>query len=222
MYTFDFSALHDYALLFLRGAGVTLWLTLVSTACGLLLGLGAANISLSKSKIGSGLIATYVEIIRNTPFLIQMFVIFFGLPVLGIQLSEMWSGFFAMTINITAYSSEILRSGISAVSDNQKKAGLALGFTRIQSFFHVVLPQAVAKVYPSLKSQILLTMLASSVFSQISIRDLTYESNFIQGRTFRAFEVFIMAAVIYLALSLFISFLMDFLIKKRVMKGTHS
>jgi len=219
MYVMDFSALEEYAVLFLRGAGMTLWLTAVSSACGIALGLAGARLSTSGGKWVRGFIASYVEVIRNTPFLIQMFVIFFGFPLLGIQISEWWAAFLAMTINIAAYASEILRAGVIAVSVNQMRAGLALGLSSGQTFLHVVLPQAIAKVYPALKSQILLMMLASAVISQISVRDLTYEANFIQGRTFRAFEVYMLTAAIYLALSFLVTQVLDRFAKKSL-KGS--
>jgi polar amino acid transport system permease protein len=221
MYAMDFSALTEYASLFARGAAMTLGLTTISCACGIALGLAGARWSTSCGTWVRAGIASYVEVIRNTPFLIQMFVIFFGFPLLGMQISEWWAALLAMTINIAAYASEILRAGIIAVSTNQMRAGLALGLSSRQTFLHVVLPQAVAKVYPALKSQILLMMLASAVVSQISVRDLSYEANFIQGRSFRAFEVYALTAVIYLVLSFLVTRVLD-RFAGQVLKGSQA
>jgi polar amino acid transport system permease protein len=218
MTNLNFSALEEYAFLFLRGAGMTLWLSVTTTLCGIALGLLAVRMSTSTNQMARLGVASYVEVIRNTPFLMQMFVIFFALPVLGIRLNEWWSAFLAMTINLSAYSCEIIRAGVQATSKGQNSAGLSLGLTRYQSFVHVVLPQAIAKVYPALKSQILLMMLASAVVSQISVRDLSYEANFIQGRSFMPFEVYILTAAIYFGLSLLISFVLDRLFRNIIIR----
>jgi len=143
-----------------------------------------------------------VELIRNTPFIVQLFFVFFGLPSLGIKLNEWQAATLAMVINLGAYSTEIIRSGIEAVPKGQIEAALALAMSRSQIFFHVVLRQALMKVWPALSSQIVIVMLGSSVCSQISAEELTFGANFIQSRTFRALEVYLLAALIYFLLAL--------------------
>ncbi len=107
-----------------------------------------------------------------------------------------------MTINLSAYGTEIVRSGLDAVGTGQREAGLALGLHSRAVFLRIVLPQALRAVYPALTSQIVITMLESAVVSQIAVRDLTYEADLIQSRTFRAFETYAVVTVIYLLLSL--------------------
>jgi polar amino acid transport system permease protein len=131
-----------------------------------------------------------------------LFFIFFGLPALGLKPSETIAAFLAMTINLGAYSTEIIRAGIEAVPKGHIEAGVSLAMSKWEVLRHVVLKQAFQKIYPALASQIIIVMLGSAVVSQISAQDLTYAANFVQSRTFRAFEVYLVAAVIYLLLAI--------------------
>ena len=144
----------------------------------------------------------YVELIRNTPFLVQLYIIFFGLPALGIRMSADYAGLLAMTINLGAYTTEIFRAGIESIHRSQVEAGLSLAMTRLQVFRHIVLKPAVARVWPSLVSQFILIMLTSSVCSFISVEELSGGAAVIQSTTFRSFEVYILVTLIYLALAL--------------------
>jgi polar amino acid transport system permease protein len=146
-------------------------------------------------------VAGYIEAIRNTPLLVQIFLVYFGLASLGWKISADLSAALALTINIGAYSTEILRAGIESIAKSQVEAGECLGLSRLQVYWHVVLLPAVERVYPALSSQFVLLMLASSVTSQISAEELTAVANLVQSETFRSFEVYIIVAVIYLALS---------------------
>jgi polar amino acid transport system permease protein len=147
-------------------------------------------------------VRVYVELIRNTPFIVQLFFIFFGLPALGVKLSETTAAFLAMVINLGAYSTEIIRAGIEAVPKGHIEAGVSLAMSRFEVLRTIVLRQAFAKIYPALSSQIIIVMLGSAVVSQISAEDLTYAANFIQSRNFRAFEVYFVVALIYLLLAI--------------------
>jgi len=147
-------------------------------------------------------VATYVEFIRNTPFLVQVFVIFFGLPGIGIRLDANTGAIIAMVLNGSAYTIEIVRAGIEAISHGQVEAALALGLHKLQVFRKIVLPQALRAVFTPLGSQFILLMLNSSIVSVISADELTSAAQDIQSRTFRSFEVYIVTIVIYLILSL--------------------
>ena len=148
------------------------------------------------------LIGAYVEAIRNTPFVVQLFFIFFGLPALGVHIDEYTAAILAMTLNLGAYSVEIVRAGVAAVPKGHLEAASALAMSRAQMLRHVVLPQALAKVFPALSSQIVITMLGSAVVSQISVADLTYAAGYIQSRNFRAFETYFVITLAYLAMAL--------------------
>jgi len=201
-YQLQFADLANYAGMFASGAATTLALTAVSTVLGVSLGvLGAAGRDSPRAWLRS-LVGGYVEAIRNTPFIVQLFFVFFGLPALGIHLGEYVAAILAMTLNLGAYSIEIIRSGIAAVPKGHHEAAASLALSRGEAFRHVVLPQALAKVFPALTSQIVITMLGSAVVSQISVPDLTYAASYIQSRNFRAFETCFLITAAYLVLAL--------------------
>ncbi len=147
-------------------------------------------------------IETYVELIRNTPFLVQLFFIFFGLPSLGLRLDATVAAILAMTINLSAYGTEIVGAGLDAVSKGQTEAGQALGLRPRLVFLKIVLPQALRVIFPALTSQVIIMMLESAVVSQIAVRELTYEADMLQARSFRAFETYLVVTAVYLALSI--------------------
>ena len=200
-YQLDFGVLVEYFGLLLKGVGVTLGLTAIAATLGIALSIGGAATARWGLRWARALVALYVELIRNTPFIVQLFFVFFGLPSLGLQMSALQAAVLAMTINLTAYSIEIVRAGIEAVAPGQREAGLALGVGPATVFFWVILPQAIANVYPALVSQIVITMLESAVVSQIAVTDLTHVADFIQSRTYRAFETYFAIALVYLAMS---------------------
>jgi len=200
-YQFDFGASAQYLGLLLRGTAVTLLLTAVASVFGLVLAVAGAAATGSKYSWLRGLIATYVELIRNTPFIVQMFFIFFGLPSLGLRFAALPAAALAMTINLAAYAIEILRAGLEAIPAGQSEAGRSLGLRPSMIFGLLVLPQAVAVVYPALVGQVTITMLESAVVSQIAVVDLTHVADFIQSRNFRSFETYLIITLIYLTLA---------------------
>jgi len=169
---------------------------------GLTIGaLGAAARVYGRPWLGA-LVAGYVEVIRNTPLLVQLFIVFFGLPSLGVRLDAMTAAFIALSVNLGAYSTEIIRAGLEAVPRAQIEAGYSLGLSRLQVFRYVVLMPALQVMYPALASQFILLMLATSIVSQISAPDLFHTASIIQSRTFRDFEIYAVIAGVYLALAL--------------------
>ena len=200
-YELDFGALAQYFGLFLEGTAVTLGLTAVASLVGVCLGTAGAAAARSKRRWLRRAVAGYVELIRNTPFIVQMFFIFFGLPSLGLRFTALQAAALAMTINLTAYAIEILRAGIQSVPDGQSEAARGLGLRPAAIFGLIVLPQALANVYPALVGQITITMLESAVVSQIAVVDLTHVADFIQSRNFRSFETYLVITLIYLLLA---------------------
>ena len=200
-YELDFGALAQYLGLFLKGTAVTLGLTAVSSLFGIGLGIaGAAAVCGSRRWLRRA-VTGYVEAIRNTPFIVQMFFIFFGLPSLGLRLGALQAAALAMIINLTAYAIEILRAGIESVPAGQSEAAKGLGLRPAAIFGLIVVPQALANVYPALVGQITITMLESAVVSQIAVVDLTHVADFIQSRNFRSFETYLVITLIYLVLA---------------------
>ena len=202
IYKFAFGDLLPYADVFLAGLLFTIVLTLFSTIAGIAIGVCGAAVRSFGPIWAARIFGAYVEVIRNTPFIVQLFFIFFGLPAAGVKLSEQQAAFLAMTINLGAYSTEIIRAGVTAVPRGHIEAGASLAMTKLEIFRHIILKQALQKIWPALSSQIIIVMLGSSVVSQISAEDLTYAANFVQSRNFRAFESYFVVALAYLALAI--------------------
>ena len=201
MVTLDFGAvLADWPLL-LRGLATTAALTAVSAMVGLALGTACAWARSWGPRPLGLVVAGYVELIRNTPFIVQLFFLFFGLPSIGVRLSPEAASVLAMVINLGAYAAEIVRTGIEATPRGQVEAGLSLALTRGQVFTRVVLPPSLARVWPAMTSQIIIVMLGSAVCGQIAAQELSYYANLIQSRNFRAFEAYIVATLLYLMLA---------------------
>jgi polar amino acid transport system permease protein len=201
-YTFDFSSIWEYREYLVNGVLGTIRLTAIGTLVGVAIGIAGAASRAWKLPVLAQLFGAYVELIRNTPFIVQLFFVFFGLPGIGIQMNEWQAATLAMVINLGAYSTEIIRAGIEAVPKGHIEAAMALAMSRLQIFRHVVLRPALLKIWPALSSQIIIVMLGSSVCSQISAEELTFGANFIQSRNFRAFEVYFVTAGLYLLLAL--------------------
>ncbi|GAA0846877.1 amino acid ABC transporter permease [Cupriavidus pauculus] len=201
-YQFDFLSVLDYTDVLLKGIAVTAQLTLTGGVLGVAVAIAGAWAKTQGPAWLRAVVSAYVELIRNTPFLIQLFFIFFGLPSLGVHLPEMLAASLAMIINLGAYGTEIVRAGLAASPRGQFEAGASLAMSPFQVFRHVVLRPALQKIWPALSSQIVIVMLGSAVCSQIAAQDLTYAANFIQGRNFRAFEVYLVSTSIYLLLAL--------------------
>ena len=198
----DFAAvLVDWPLL-LRGVAATVGLTAVSAVAGVAVGV-VCGWARAWGPVGlARAVAVYVELVRNTPFIVQLFFIFFGLPSLGLRLSPEAASVIAMVVNLGAYAAEIVRAGIEATPRGQVEAALSLALSRAQVFTRIVLPPALERVWPALVSQIIIVMLGSAVCGQIAAQELSYFANLIQSRNFRSFEAYIVAALVYLALAI--------------------
>ncbi|OSM99733.1 MULTISPECIES: amino acid ABC transporter permease [Lonsdalea] len=201
-YQLNFAALWPYWPDMLDGLWVTVQLTVLATAGGIAIGICGAALRSGKPNLLSGLWGVYVEAIRNTPFVVQLFFIVFGLPGLGLKLTAGEAALIAMLVNLGAYSTEIIRAGIQVTPKGQWEACRVLGLTRTQTFLRVILPPALQRIYPALVSQCIIVMLGSSVVSQVSYEELTFAANLIQSRTFLSFEVYLVTTLLYLALSL--------------------
>jgi polar amino acid transport system permease protein len=202
-YEFDFGPVFAAWPELLQGVLNTLVLSALAMAIGMVVAVAGALGKTSGAKPLRVLIDGYVELIRNTPFLVQLFLIYFGLPVLGIRLSSNTAALVALVVNVGAYGIEIVRAGIESIQKGQIEAGKSLGMRPLQIFRYVVLKPAIQAIYPSLTSQFILLMLNSSVCSTIAANELTAVAGDIQSRTFRSFEVYFVATCMYLAMSIF-------------------
>jgi len=201
-YVFQFGTVWRELDHLLLGAWLTLRLSALAMVFGLAVGVAGAQAKASSSQLLRGMVQCYVEAIRNTPFLVQLLLIYLGLPSLGLRLTPDQAALLAMVVNLGAYATEIVRAGIEAVPKGQIEAGRALGLKPWHIFRFVVLMPALSTVFPALGSQFILVMLASSVVSVISAEELTAVTDTIVARNFRSFEFYFVITGIYLALSL--------------------
>lgn len=200
-YDFDFAFLSEYGPDLWRGVWLTLSMTAASILPGFVLGTLCAVGRLYGPRWLSRITVIYVEAIRNTPLVIQVFWLFFGLAVLQVRIGAFPAAVIALVINVGAYTAEIMRAGFETIPKGQVEAASCLALTRTQVIWGIQFPQAVERVYPALVSQFVLMMLATSIMSQISAEELTGAAYQIQAFTFRGFEVYLVIAGIYVALA---------------------
>jgi polar amino acid transport system permease protein len=200
-YTPSFDFIFRYWDLIVAGTWLTIQICVVSTILGLSIGTTLAGLQTTKLPIFTLPIRAYVEAIRNTPFLVQLFIFYFGLSSIGLKIGATTAGIIALSINTGAYATEIIRAGIESIPRGQIDAGNALGLSKFQIFKDIIISQAYRAVYPSITNQFILFMLGSSVLSAIAVHELTFTGNYIASRTFRSFEVFLFILVVYFGLS---------------------
>ncbi len=187
--------------LLIDGAVLTVWLSALTMAVALPVGIIGALMRTSEIRPLRAMAGVYVETIRNTPLLVQLFIVYFGLASLGLRFGALEAAIMALIINLGAYLSEIIRAGIQAIHRSQIEAGLSLGLSKLQVFRYVVLFPALKITFPALSSQFILLLLATSIVSQIGVEELFHMGGFIESRTFRSFEVYFIVAVLYLILA---------------------
>ena len=193
----------DYLWTLFEGAFFSIGLTVCAAIIGFAFALALSGVRFAQVPYVRNVATCYVEFIRNTPLIVQLFFVAFGLPLLfGYQWPFWAHALLALVLNFSAYFSEILRAGYGTVSKGQREAAAALGMGNLLIFFKIILPQAIAKMYPSLASQFIFLFLTTGVISEIGVNDLTQAGKFIDSRTFRTFEVFFTLTVLYIAISL--------------------
>jgi len=201
-YDFNFKPVFNNFDLLLEGALLTLELAAITMLLGLLVGTAGAAIKLWGPAPARFLVAIYVNFIRNTPLLVQLFIVYFGLPSIGIRMTAPDAALLGLTIYLGAYATEIIRAGIQSIPKSQIEAGLCLGLSHLQVFRYVVILPALQAVYPALTSQFTLLMLGTSLVSLISAKELFHAAAFLDSRTFLPFEIYLVVSLMYLAMSL--------------------
>ena len=201
-FQFQFQPVLNQSEVLLDGLWLTLELASIGIVLGGLLGTSLAVLRGLAPRPLRMLIDLYVEVVRNTPFLVQLFIVFLGLPQAGIRLTAEQAAVITMTLNLGAYATEIVRAGLDSVHKSQVEAGLSLALSRWQVFRYVVLGPALARVWPSLSSQFVLMLLSSSVFSFISVQELSGAASNVEQDTFRSFETYILVTVAYLGMAM--------------------
>lgn len=202
----DFSFLGKYYMFFLNGTKITILLAFFTVLFGLVIGTGLSLMKLSKNMALKGLATAYIEFIRGTPLLVQLYIIYYGLPTLGVEFpsiafipssAEFIAGVVALSINSGAYVAEIIRAGIQAVDKGQMEAGRSLGMDFKTTMRYIIIPQAFKNVLPALGNEFIVIVKESAIVSIIGIQDLMYNTDTVRGNTFKPFEPLIVAAVIY-------------------------
>lgn len=193
----------EYLELLLDGIFISVGLTVMAGILGVLVALIMASVRYWKVPVINWFAAAYVEFIRNTPLIVQLFFIAFGLPVALGYTWPFWAhALLALTINFSGYFAEIFRSGFASIPVGQQEAAAALNLSKKTVFRHIILPQTVITMFPSLSSQFIFLFLTTGLISEIGVADLTHAGVFIDSRTFRSFEVFITLTGLYIAISL--------------------
>lgn len=210
--SFDWSLIWDNIPILLQGAAITIQITVMAVGCGFFIGMIAALANLSRFKIVRLLVKCYVELFRGTPLLVQIFMIYFALPmVIGQSINPYVAAVTACSINSGAYVSEIFRAGIQSIDKGQMEAGRSLGLTWAQTMRYIVMPQAFKAIIPPLGNEFIAMMKDTSLVSVIGFEELTRRGQLIIARTYGSFEIWTAVAIIYLIMTLSISQLVAFL-----------
>lgn len=203
---------------FLEGAGITLQLAAWTVILGSFFGILVALMRLSKIRPIRWISTAYVEFLRGTPLLVQVLIVYFGLPQLGVKMPRMTAGIVALTINSAAYMSEIVRSGIQAVDHGQTEAARSLGMTSVQTMLYVILPQAIKNILPAVGNEFVVIIKESSILYTIGIYELTYQANKLASTNYRYLETLMISALIYFVLTFVTSQLLGVL-ERRMRRG---
>jgi polar amino acid transport system permease protein len=198
--SFNFRIILEYLPMFLRGLWATGWISLIAFMGALAIGVLACMSRISRFRFFSALAVIYIEIIRSTPLLAQLYFFYFGLPSLGIRMTEYQTGILALSLNSGAYMAEILRAGVQSVPLGQIEAGVAFGLNYFQRLHHIILPQAVGITIPPLLGQTIVLVKDSALLSLISVFELTRASQRLTSERFMPAEGFFTAAAFYLLL----------------------
>ncbi len=204
----DFTVVFNAWPALLSGVVGTMYLAITGMALALVIGIFGVLVLRSRQFIASLLVNIFIEIIRNTPFLIQIYFIFFALPLAGVRLNPTATEIIALGFNGGAYAIEIIRGGVESIPKGQTEAGLALGLHKFEIFRLIILKPALRAIYPSLCSQFVLLTLTTAICSSISAYELTSVGEQIESETFRSFEVYFSLTAIYLLISFAIMWLL--------------
>jgi polar amino acid transport system permease protein len=203
----------------LEGLGVTLQMTFLAVVMGFVIGIFLALIRVYGPKLFSVIVMVFIEIIRGTPLLVQLFILYFGLPPYGINLTPFTAAIIGFTINSAAYQAEYLRGSLQSIENNQMIAARSLGMTRIQSITNIMLPQALRKVIPSWTNEFIYLLKYTSLAYIVGAPELMTQAKFIASRNFQFFKVYLIVAMIYLVVVLLFTWFFGKVEKKFTIPG---
>ncbi|HDI0795598.1 extracellular glutamine-binding protein [Staphylococcus aureus] len=206
----DSGFISKYGSFFLKGIKITILISLIGVALGSILGAFVALMKLSKIKIISWIASIYIEILRGTPMLVQVFIVFFGITAaLGLDISALVCGTIALVINSSVYIAEIIRAGINAVDKGQMEAARSLGLNYRQTMKSVIMPQAIKNILPALGNEFVTLIKESSIVSTIGVGEIMFNAQVVQGISFDPFTPLLVAAALYFVLTFVLTRIMN-------------
>ena len=221
----DFSFLSKYYMFFLIGAKNTILLAIFTVFLGIVIGVILALGKISNIKIFRVISSVYIEFVRGTPVLVQLYIIYYGLPKIGINIpnvpgfgansGDFIAGIVTLSLNSAAYVAEIIRAGIQAVDKGQMEAARSLGMGNGVAMRHIIIPQAFKNILPALSNEFITVIKESSIVSIIGIHDLMYNADTVRGNIFKPFEPLIVAALLYFVMTFSLSRLLG-LVERRL------
>ncbi|MBB6218560.1 polar amino acid transport system permease protein [Anaerosolibacter carboniphilus] len=211
-----------YHSFFVTGTAVTLFLSFFGVIFGVVIGVIIALMKLSKNKLISTLAASYIEVVRGTPLLLQLYIVYYGLPrLIGMELPSMALGIIAVSLNSAAYVAEIIRAGILAIDRGQMEAARSLGMTHAMAMRYIIIPQAFKNILPALGNEFIVLIKESAIVSIVGIADLMYKTDTLRGITFKPFLPLVIAAAIYFVITFTLSKLLG-IVERRLRAGDSS
>ncbi|MDI9388194.1 MAG: amino acid ABC transporter permease [Synergistota bacterium] len=210
----DFSAIYPYLHMLFKGASITIQASLFALFCGLVLGIFVGAVRVAPFGPLRSIAAAYIYVIRGTPLLIQLFLIYFGLPSLGLNLPAFTAGVIGLTINSSGYVGEIVRGGIEAVPKGQWEASKVLGLSYMHTMRFIILPQAIRNMLPAIGNEFVTLIKESSLLSTLAITELTMVGQQVRSVTYASFETFIIVGLIYLVMTSITSLALQYVEKK--------
>ena len=216
----SFNFLSEYFPLFIEGLLWTLLIALLAVIFGVILGSNLCFMKKSTFILLRAIAHIYIEIVRGTPVLLQVYIVYFGLTAFGIKLGAFTSAIIALSVNSAAYVAEIIRSGIEAVDSGQMEAARSLGMTSKMAMFNIILPQAIKNILPAIGNEFVAVIKESSMASVIGVAEIMYASKIVTGATYRSMEPLMIAAIFYFILTFTLGRLMGYL--ERRLKASDS
>jgi arginine/lysine/histidine transport system permease protein len=205
MFILDFSFITKYYPFFINGAKFTIIISFFAVILGVVGGVIIALMKMSKNKILKGVSSAYVEFIRGTPSLVQLYIVVYGLPNAGIHIPDIVAGVIALGINSSAYVAEIVRAGIQAVDRGQMEAARSLGMKEAKAMRYIIIPQAIKNILPALGNEFIVVVKESSIVSIVGIHELMYNADTVRSVLFKPFIPLVIAALIYFVITFTLS-----------------
>lgn len=208
----DFEFILKYYKYFLKGTGVTLYISFFGVIFGAVLGILLSLMKLSKNPVAKGFASSYIEVVRGTPLLVQLWMVYLGLPkIIPLPFGRMSLGIIAICINSAAYVAEIIRAGIQSIDKGQMEAARSLGMKHSMAMRYIIIPQAFKNILPALGNEFIVLIKESAIISVIGIHDLMYNADTLRGITYRPFLPLVYVAIIYFIITFSLSKLLGIL-----------